>query len=203
MNSKCATCQKMLYRTDACKGVGVEKCGRADGGSIKLAAPVVASTSAPPAAVSRPDVSASRRGGGANGEHGQKGAASETANKRGGSSAVEPLTSNQTVEGSTPSRRSKSRAKASKGKAVSRRAKVAGPDGDASRLSAGRTAQAEVTPPDPGAILADQAVIQAKRRGRPISPNPKSPRAKYQRELMRDKRAAEKAAALKAQREQT
>lgn len=32
----CPTCRKLLYRTDACKGVGIEACGRTDGGSKRL-----------------------------------------------------------------------------------------------------------------------------------------------------------------------
>lgn len=41
-------------------------------------------------------------------------------------------------------------------------------------------------------VLVEKAVAQAKRRGRPLSPNPKSPRAAYQRDLMRKKRAKDK-----------
>lgn len=32
----CSTCRKLVYRTDACKGVDVSECGRTDGGSKKL-----------------------------------------------------------------------------------------------------------------------------------------------------------------------
>jgi hypothetical protein len=64
-------------------------------------------------------------------------------------------------------------------------------DGVASRLSAGRTAQGAPVK-TVSAALAEKAVDQVKRRGRPLSPNPKSPRAAYQRDLMRKLRAKEK-----------
>ena len=32
----CPTCRKLLYRTDACKGIDVSECGRTDGGARKF-----------------------------------------------------------------------------------------------------------------------------------------------------------------------
>lgn len=50
------------------------------------------------------------------------------------------------------------------------------------------------TSDEPSAAPSPAIVIAKRPRGRPISPEPKSPRAEYQRELMRKRRAAAKEA---------
>lgn len=92
-----------------------------------------------------------------------------------------------------------SQAKASKAKPAE--AKIAKPDGDASRPSRGGGPPVviihprvnDLSPKGLTAIAEGIAAEAPRKRGRPRLANPKSPRAAYQRELMRRRYAAKKA----------
>lgn len=95
--------------------MGLEKCSKCDGMHYRnapcppaLLAKKAASAAAPSHRLGPQDQSGELPSASKGRASSKKGAATKTTKKRGGSSAVEPLTSNQTVEGSTPSRRSSS-----------------------------------------------------------------------------------------------
>ncbi len=101
--------------------------------------------------------------------------------------------------GGTAAGQQKSRAKASKGNAAKPARKATrSADGDASRpsdtveVSQGAPVEAARAAIEKAEEKAAHLAPVKKRRGRPISPNPKSKRASYQRELMRRKRAKAK-----------
>ena len=125
----CPTCRKLVYRTDACKGVGVE-CGRTDGGSKK-----------------------------------------STGSAEGGA-RIEKRIEPRSESGIAPD-------------------KNYVPENLGSNPSAARKRVLKPRPvdvPPEGADLATQAIDAAKKKGRPISPNPKSKRAEYQRKKMAELR---------------